>query len=108
VVTDSLGNTGGASVTVKGAPVPTGDAGVDSGVADASSDAAPEHDAAPGADSGFALDAGARDAAADGGKGTSPSQSCGCRVVDASASNMGGALGALLGLALVVRRRRRG
>jgi MYXO-CTERM domain-containing protein len=37
-----------------------------------------------------------------GGEGNSG----GCSVVDGSGSNVGGALGALLGLALVVRRRR--
>jgi MYXO-CTERM domain-containing protein len=111
-VTDSLGNTGGATITVKAVAVPTGDGGVDSGtdsgvLGDAAvADAAPERDAAPGADGGFTLDAGARDGAADGGSGSSPSKSCGCTVVDASSSNIGGGLGALLGIALLVRRRR--
>ena len=112
-VTDSLGNTGSATVTVKSGGKPGGDGGVDSG-ADGSTDGsagdASGHDGSTsGSDSGSAFDASGGDGAAGNGAsgGTGSSGGCGCTVVDTSVSNLGGALGALLGFALVARRRRR-
>jgi MYXO-CTERM domain-containing protein len=125
VVSDSLGNSGTASVTVKGNPMGGGDAGVDSGTpmdgggvptdGGMHMDAAGGRDASMGMpdggnpDSGFEVDASDLDGGVQIG---TPSGNCGCAVVgsdDGTGTSGLGALGGLaLGLAYTVRRRRKG